>query len=110
MEWEEGRSFTIDGKTVLPMKFATVGALLDKLVLRREFRKAFDTGSRRPQVPRRDRRGGRHQASRRRSQRSVRCLSSPGTARGLSPTLGLTPRLPAFQDAEGKRKKEERHV
>ena len=70
VEWEEGRSFTIDGKTVLPMKyvrhrfsvspagdgtvvtglldfqmkFATVGALLDKLVLRREFRKALTQG------------------------------------------------------------------
>ena len=70
VEWEEGRSFTIDGKTVLPMKyvrhhfslsptgngtavtgwldfqmkFAPVGALLDKLVLRREFRKALIRG------------------------------------------------------------------
>ncbi len=70
VEWEEGRSFTIDGKTILPMKYARngfsvspagdgtvatawidfqmkfgpVGALLDKLVLRRQFRKVLTQG------------------------------------------------------------------
>ena len=65
-----GRSFTIDGKTVLPMKyvrnrfsvspagngtvvtafidfqmkFGPVGALMDKLVLRRQFRKVMTHG------------------------------------------------------------------
>ena len=107
VEWEEGHSFTIDGKTVLPMKYARngfsvsppgdgtvvtafidfqmkfgpVGALLDKLVLRRQFRKVMALGLGGLKYHSRDRRGGRHQASQKGSQRHVHCLSSPGTAR-----------------------------
>ncbi len=70
VEWEEGRSFIIDGKTILPMKYARngfsvspagdgtvatawidfkmkfgpLGSMLDKLVLRRQFRKVLTQG------------------------------------------------------------------